>query len=1318
MVTIFQEKEQPTTETPILLFDCTLSNGDVEHWSTHTVVVGGNTYEPRVLLYNIFQIQTSSDMGVDAIPQISVTLANADSHFSEIERSIGWKGANITLSFLFYQLKNGMPDTDTMVLFQGIANPPDEIREATFRLTAINRMSMQRVLVPPVRIERRCPWNFPTTVDQRTEAVTGGTEGGYSRFFRCGYSPDIALGTGNLNGTVPFTTCSLTRIDCEAHGMFSQDGSGNITRRFGGIEFVPASVLVRSYGEKGTHVSAVADNEARYNDFVPLVYGTAWHTPVIVFSRNDGNLTRMEVLLSMGQIQGVVQVLVNQLEIPLGQAGANMTGTGWYSVVSLGNRTGTFNPDFSDSSGNPLGDPYGSMAFLSVVVPNAINDGTSLPSIQVLMQGMNVPVYGLDGSLTGLQFSSNPAWVLMDILRLSGWLIEELDIVSFATAASYCDEEIDTQDLYGNPTTIPRFQCNLIIKTRRTAADAIRGIRNGSRLYLTYGNGGLLQLRVENTLALQQPTQSDSSNSTIVLDGGWPAYEFGDGSSGTAGILRKSSGEPNVRLYSRSIANTPNQFSVEFQDSFNEYQQDSLSVTDTDDVAQIGQEVTGTFSVLGLPNYDQAARILKFNLDRSIQGNTYIDFETSVRAVGLQPGDLIAFTYLKEGFIRQPFRVIGITPAANFRTAVITVQIHDDTWYSDTNGQTPGTGRRQPDSSLGLPRPLIGTVVDANGNLQFGITESSDSDTDGGLTVEANVSFFVPASPSANPVGIPLVDFAPAFGTGGTLAGGQTLYYAFSAVDAAGDESGLSFVVPASIPAGGNTNTVTIDELSFSSITTAFNVYRGPNPSELVEIASNQAVAATFEDTGLPNLHTSPPDPNYDHANFYWRLELQPEYAATIHSATTVGNGTLEMVVDDNIGAVVRITRGHAEGQERAVQSNTATTLTLISPWDMQPDTTSFFTIAESGWRSGATSSTSPVQFEIPNRTGATVQITGRAANANDQEAPAELATVTRWLINGAGTGGVDADVPAMPAFGIGLIANRGGYLELGGIGFTDGTNIETISAATFTIYYFDETGGQPLTLLGADILAGDQTISLTVAGTSAAGSYIQIESEVMLIVASLDGGTQYEVTRAIDGTTAVGHASQTPIYGLQSKVAIGSFAPTFFGSPASGGWSLPVLMPDARVACAELFVTNSRGDSPTAEVSVTQTIDGGLRTLSGGQYSLEVDGYLAIENGAAPDLVIEATHSVRDIYAIVRQAPTDSSGLTNAPVIIQLNQALPSQSPSVYCTLTIPVNTLISNSQDGFLLPPLVSGAIVTMDVTSVGVTNPGSDLTLIIRL
>ena len=100
----------------------------------------------------------------------------------------GWKGARLTVSFLFYDLRNGAPASEVAPLFQGICNPPDEIREATFRITATNRMSLQRLLLPQVRIQRRCPWDFPATADQRTEALDGGANGKYSRYYRCGYS--------------------------------------------------------------------------------------------------------------------------------------------------------------------------------------------------------------------------------------------------------------------------------------------------------------------------------------------------------------------------------------------------------------------------------------------------------------------------------------------------------------------------------------------------------------------------------------------------------------------------------------------------------------------------------------------------------------------------------------------------------------------------------------------------------------------------------------------------------------------------------------------------------------------------------------------------------------------------------------------------------------------------------------------------------------------------------------------------------------------------------------------------------------------------
>ena len=91
------------------------------------------------------------------------------------------------------------------------------------------------------------------------------------------------------------------------------------------------------YGDKNWHTSAVALNEARYNDFVPMVYGTAWYTPPVVFARNDGNLTRMEVLLGMGEMQGVLKVLVNDVEIPAGVAGTNMTGHRLVQRADAGN---------------------------------------------------------------------------------------------------------------------------------------------------------------------------------------------------------------------------------------------------------------------------------------------------------------------------------------------------------------------------------------------------------------------------------------------------------------------------------------------------------------------------------------------------------------------------------------------------------------------------------------------------------------------------------------------------------------------------------------------------------------------------------------------------------------------------------------------------------------------------------------------------------------------------------------------------------------------------------------------------------------------
>ena len=1296
MQTISELKEQAVTDTPLLVFDCVLANGQTEQWSTHQVTVDGATYEPRVLQHSAFDIQTASDQGIDGSPRISVVLANADSHFSEIERATGWKGARLTVGFLFYDLRNDAPLTDTAVVFQGICNPPDQIKESTFRLTAINRMNLQRLLLPQVRIQRRCPWEFPATAGQRTEAVNGGANGKYSLYYRCGYSAGVAGGTGSLNGGAPFTSCGYTRQDCQARGMFT---------RFGGLEFVPPAISVRGYG-KDWSTSAVSDNQARYNDYVPMVYGTAWWEPLVVFARNDGNLTRMEALLGIGEIQGVLTVLVSGVEIPMGVSGRNMTGTGWYNIQTMGTRDGAFDYNFLDGSGNPAGDPYGSMAYLSVVVPNQLNNGTSLPTVKVLAQGLKVPTYAADGTYISDQFSSNPAWILLDVLRRSGWAASEIDLTSFAAAATYCDESIDSTDLNGNPITLPRFQCNLVLQNRRSGGDVVRGVRNAARLYLTYGPGGVLQLQVENTAALQQPAKPDCSNSTQPLNGGWPSYEFGDGSSGFSGILRRPTGEPSVTVTARSIADTPNRLSVEFQDALNGYQQDSYELVDSADIALAGQEVSMTLPALGLPHYDQAARILKFNLDKSVRGNTYIQFDTSVKAFGIRPGDLITVTYLKEGLNRQPLRVLKISPATNYRTSTITAQIHDDAWYSDTNGQvtSPG-GVTQGNPGVGVPRPLIGAVLDENGDVQFGIVESTATSSDNTVEASVSVSFVPPAGPGGSSAvagpGIPLLGLVPTVGTGGTLQAGQTLYYAVSGEDSAGNESALSFIVRASISSAGSS--VTLSALSFAPGTSAFRVYRGSTPAELFRIASDQALAGQFTDTGLANQLIAPPDSNFDHANFYWRMELQPESGVTLQSSTSVGNGSLQMTANRYQSMIARITRGTGAGQERAIAANDTTSLTIAPPWSVEPDATSFFVVAETGWRFGALSRSSPVQFAVPNRSGEVVQLTGRAANVNGVECAPEISTVTRWQIGGGGTS--DSDVPPMPFFGLGP-GQRGGTVELSGVSFTDLTDTRTISAATLTMYYWDELQGTPVITLASAVATGDTLLSLSSPGSAQAGSFIQIELEVIRVEAVESNGAQYSVTRAIDGSQATAHAAQTPVYHLLSKTVIAPFPPDFFGSPYSGSWSYPITLPDVRVASAELFVTNQKGNSPAKDICLTHTTDSGLRTLSGGQYSIQVDGYLAVDQSAAPALVMEASHAVRDVYAVLGKAADAAVGLQ-----LNLNGAS-------YCQLTFATGATVSSTVDGNTLAPLPSGAQVTLSVLSVGQTNPGSDLTVIIRL
>lgn len=278
--------------------------------------------------------------------------------------------------------------------------------------------------------------------------------------------------------------------------------------------------------------------------------------------------------------------------------------------------------------------------------------------------------------------------------------------------------------------------------------------------------------------------------------------------------------------------------------------------------------------------------------------------------------------------------------------------------------------------------------------------------------------------------------------------------------------------------------------------------------------------------------------------------------------------------------------------------------------------------------------------------------------------------------------------------------------MVLSGVSFADLTNTRSISSGTLTLCYWNELQPAPLTQLASAIGTTDTELTLTTAGAAQIGNTLQVDGEILTVSAILNNGTHYIVTREANGSAGATHAAGSTVYQLATQTAIVPFPPNFFGSAYSGTWSYSIALADVRVASAELFVTNELGNSLTTSVCLTQNQDNGMRTLSGGQYTIQVQGFLAVDQNLAPALVVETARSVRDVFAILG-TPAD------AEVQIQVNL-----NGSAYCELAVPAGQLSSNSILGGTLPFLPAMSQITVAVLSVGQTSPGEDLTVVIRL
>ncbi len=282
--------------------------------------------------------------------------------------------------------------------------------------------------------------------------------------------------------------------------------------------------------------------------------------------------------------------------------------------------------------------------------------------------------------------------------------------------------------------------------------------------------------------------------------------------------------------------------------------------------------------------------------------------------------------------------------------------------------------------------------------------------------------------------------------------------------------------------------------------------------------------------------------------------------------------------------------------------------------------------------------------------------------------------------------------------------------LDLSAVSFQVLTNTRTIVAGTYSFYFYDELIANALApvALSASVALADTVVRF--AAPVQPATFVQIDGEILLAGATDSAGntTVQRGMLSTDPQTAA-HDVTALAYPLTEKVAIVPFVKNFFGTLASGDWKYSLELPNVRLAAASLFMTNTLGAGAVNSVSFTgSTNDQGLRTLSGGQFSFQISGYLAIQTVmATPAVIVDADHSVRDIYGIL------GTGSSGAGVTLQLNL-----NGTMYATVQFDEGATTSSTVAGFGLTILHAGDLLTLEVTGVGTMNPGSDLTLVMRL
>jgi hypothetical protein len=488
---------------------------------------------------------------------------------------------------------------------------------------------------------------------------------------------------------------------------------------------IPDVPDIPDFDSTSAKTDGVLVNKRSSSAGIPVIYGLRKVGGTLVFVETSSNneFLYLVLVLGEGQINACKKIFLDDIEITDFNTSDSSGATSPSSFTDQTIYYGKF-ADKQNDDGSTTNQSHVKMQFFdgddSQVAASIIDDdltnwtsnhrlrGVSylamelrfnpdvfsrLPTINAIIQGRKISTFNSSSAESTDQYSTNPAFVLLDYLRNTrfgkGVPLANIDIPSFYSASQVASTTItptgsnvtDPSD-QSTGTTINLLDSNIVLDSRAKVLNNIKEILTGCRGLLTYG-GGKYRLVIEST---------GSSILSIAED------------DIIGGINIQS--EDKTNKYNRVLVDFPD-VDLDFRNntaSFPPNDDSSLSSADqhaTMKTADGEELLEGRFSIQALTSFHQAQEHAEVILRRS-RNSLRVSFKMSGEGMELIVGDIVAVTHATPGFSAKLFRVIGITLNKD-QTVSLNLIEHQDNFYTFA---TQGAAPTIPDTTLANPNVI------------------------------------------------------------------------------------------------------------------------------------------------------------------------------------------------------------------------------------------------------------------------------------------------------------------------------------------------------------------------------------------------------------------------------------------------------------------------------------------------------------------------------------------------------------------------------------------------------------------------------------